>query len=435
MRDMIRRLSAALTIAGAILLGFSSVDALAKVDGVTGTTFNLTARPCYVYTADGGTLYSWGYALDAGVGQYPGPTMIVEEGSTVTVTLKNELTENVSVVFPGQTGVSISGGVVGDLTREAAPGGVSTVTYTFVASNPGTYIYHSGTRPDIQLDMGLVGALIVRPAMGAEYAYNHANTKFDYEYLFLLTEMDSALHFAAETGNIANYDTTKFWPSYWFINGRTAPDTMLPAGIPWFPYQPYNCMPMMVPGSKLLMRVANAGKDSHPFHHHGSHARLIATQGQMLESAPGAGPDLSFEEFTVQSLPGSTDDSIFEWTGKGLGWDIYGSGPDYPHDCVDVSPVDGFDDTTSEWCEDHEKPIPVDLPQTLDLTIGGHYSGSPYLGALGLLPPGEGGMNPNGGLVFMWHSHTEKEMTNYNIFPGGMMTMLIIEPPGTMVMK
>jgi hypothetical protein len=30
----------------------------------------------------------------------------------------------------------------------------------------------------------------------------------------------------------------------------------------------------------------------------------------------------------------------------------------------------------------------------------------------------------------MWHSHTEKELTNFDVFPGGMMTMLIIEPPG-----
>jgi hypothetical protein len=28
----------------------------------------------------------------------------------------------------------------------------------------------------------------------------------------------------------------------------------------------------------------------------------------------------------------------------------------------------------------------------------------------------------------MWHSHTEKEITNFDIFPGGMMTMLIVEP-------
>jgi hypothetical protein len=29
----------------------------------------------------------------------------------------------------------------------------------------------------------------------------------------------------------------------------------------------------------------------------------------------------------------------------------------------------------------------------------------------------------------MWHSHTEKEITNFDVFPGGMMTMLIVEAP------
>ena len=70
-----------------------------------------------------------------------------------------------------------------------------------------------------------------------------------------------------------------------------------------------------------------------------------------------------------------------------------------------------------------------------DLTLGGFYSGSPFMGTLSSLPPGQGGLNPNGGFTFMWHSHTEKEMTNYDIFPGGMMTMLIIEPPGAPVME
>ena len=29
----------------------------------------------------------------------------------------------------------------------------------------------------------------------------------------------------------------------------------------------------------------------------------------------------------------------------------------------------------------------------------------------------------------MWHSHNEKEITTDDIFPGGMMTMLVIEAP------
>jgi hypothetical protein len=32
----------------------------------------------------------------------------------------------------------------------------------------------------------------------------------------------------------------------------------------------------------------------------------------------------------------------------------------------------------------------------------------------------------------MWHSHNEREMVNNDVFPGGMMTMLVIEPPGTL---
>ena len=28
----------------------------------------------------------------------------------------------------------------------------------------------------------------------------------------------------------------------------------------------------------------------------------------------------------------------------------------------------------------------------------------------------------------MWHSHNEKELVNNDIFPGGLMTMLIVEP-------
>ena len=69
------------------------------------------------------------------------------------------------------------------------------------------------------------------------------------------------------------------------------------------------------------------------------------------------------------------------------------------------------------------------LPESLALTNGPFYSGSPFLGQAGLMPPGDGGMNPNAGYTYMWHSHNEKEITNYDIFPGGMMTMLVVEPP------
>ena len=127
-------------------------------------------------------------------------------------------------------------------------------------------------------------------------------------------------------------------------------------------------------------------------------------------------------------MPGGTVDAIFEWTGEGLGWDMYGHASNSlycdqaTHTALEAYPLTTQDD--SDRC----KPIPVELPSLSSLAFGGFYSGSPYLGGMGSLPPGEGGLNPNLGFSYMWHSHNERELVNNDVFPGGMMTMLIIEP-------
>jgi len=221
------------------------------------------------------------------------------------------------------------------------------------------------------------------------------------------------------------------------MNGRAAPDTMAADFSPTLPTQPYNAVTNMHPGEKLLLRVIGAGHQMHPFHTHGNHARLLARDGRMLTTGPDgtgslAGPLL----FTIPSLPGATADAIFEWTGEGLGWDIYGHTDD-TIPCIDTD-LDGFDDDNlpagtgnnqGEWCADHMVPIPVDLPALSSMAFGGFYSGSPFLGLLGSLPPGEGGLNPDAGFAYMWHSHTERELVNNDVFPGGMMTMLIVQAP------
>jgi len=423
------------------LLFFVTIPVHAGIDGITGPTFNLKVKTGRVLTPDGGSLLLWGYSNANGPAQYPGPTMLVNQGDTVAITLTNELTvtgtspaPHVSIVFPGQQvhESPTDPGVPGVIAGEAPPGG--SVTYTFTATHPGTYTYYSGTDSALQVEMGLMGALIVRPTSGTGFAYNHPDTAFDREYLFLLSEMDPRVHLVVELDGheaLANTDyLANPSPVVWFINGRNAPDTLDKPRLPVLPNQPYNCAPMMHPGERLLMRVIGGGRDLHPFHHHGNHARIIARDGRLLESAAGAGPDLSHEVYTIQSVPGETVDAIFQWTGKGLNWDIYGTpdaGPQFVHTCSDGD-GDSFDDTTQEYCPDHYKPFPVVLPGNLDLAFGGFYSGSPYFGNLGSLPPGEGGLNPHGGYAFMWHSHTEKELTNFDIFPGGLMTMIIIVP-------
>ena len=86
-------------------------------------------------------------------------------------------------------------------------------------------------------------------------------------------------------------------------------------------------------------------------------------------------------------------DGIFTWTGEDIGWDIYGHPMSTDCDDNDTSPADGLDDDTWEWCADHGVPMPVTLPELQSVAFGGLWSGSPFLGAMGCLPPGEGGNN------------------------------------------
>ena len=106
-------------------LPLTGIDpARAAIDGLTGTTFSFTAKSGYITTADGNSILMWGYANGAGVMQHPGPTLILNQGSTITLNLANQLTVPVSIVFPGQANVIASGGTQGVLTREAPPEGM-----------------------------------------------------------------------------------------------------------------------------------------------------------------------------------------------------------------------------------------------------------------------------------------------------------------------
>src|SRR6266481_5615384 len=170
-------------IAAAALL--VSVGARGAAPGIRGagaagtSAFTLTAQASYISQPDGQSVYSWGYGCTSGGTavtfapamqnntcpsmQIPGPTLIVNEGDQVTVALTNNLPNaagNTSILFPGFQ-VTAQGGVTGLLTGEAAPGG--TVIYSFKATTPGTRAYYIGTQGDLQVEMGLYGAVIVLP--------------------------------------------------------------------------------------------------------------------------------------------------------------------------------------------------------------------------------------------------------------------------------
>ena len=410
---------------GMVLL-FCGTSAQGAIVGKSGSAFYLVAKQDVIITSDGDSTLLWGYTLtDGGRAQYPGPTLIMTEDVPVTITLRNMLPEeagNASIVFPGHQ-VTASGGVEGLLTREAPATRRETVTYTFTPTEPGTYLYRSGSRADLQVEMGLFGALIVRPAAtpvggdpGKKYAYNHVDSQYDREYLYMMSEMDPRIHRQVEEKRFGSIDFTTYFPTNWFINGRNYPDLLAENNVPWLPTQPYNCQPRMHPGEKVLLRFIGAGRAIHPMHFHGNDFETIAVDGRLLSSGPGAGPDLAWRATTIKSIPGQTADLIWGWTGKELGWDIYGHSPDDP-----LEPY--------EYAPNHGKPFPVVLPPRDAVTYGAFYSGSPFLGGEGELPPGHGGLNASGGYFYMWHSHTEKELTSNDIWPGGLISFMIVEHP------
>jgi FtsP/CotA-like multicopper oxidase with cupredoxin domain len=421
-----------------MLMAVASLTATAHAaaPGITGPAFSLTAEPAYLTQPDGQSLYSWGYGCTTTPSGYapfagfcntmqvPGPTLIVKEGDTVTVTLTNNLPPsagNTSILFPGFA-VTHTGGAPGLVTQEAPStscdpttnAGCNVVTYTFIASTPGTRAYYSGTQSDLQIEMGMFGAIIVLPktiptvcsdglptlASGvngnnararaawhendyrlAPAAYDNPKTCYDREYLFQFSEMDPAVHQQAQdqvsyceahpadpaSGTLCSLHVAMepYRPAYFMINGRSMPDDMDSNYAVEYPHQPYNGNPHMHPGEMVLLRIIGQGRWQHPFHEHANHVRVLARDGNLILTPDGnalAGPAL----FTTTTTPGQAMDGIFYYTGRGLNWDMYGHKPGSTdtNAILPCTPDENGYNTGApaainyfEWCQDHNKPL------------------------------------------------------------------------------
>jgi FtsP/CotA-like multicopper oxidase with cupredoxin domain len=373
--------------------------------------FNLTTKTGYISLPDGNTAFMWGYSNGFDEFQHPGPVLCVDEDDTVTVILHNTLQERVSIAFPGQTGVLADGipaaperdnqGRITSLTN-TAPAAGGTVTYTFVADRPGTFLYESGTDPEKQVRMGLFGALIVRPATGSDHAYNRADSRFTpaEEFMVLLSEIDPYQHQRVEQGRAFNMNN--YHPRYWLINGRGFPDSIADNGASWLPTQPYGALAQIheydqgshpYPG---LARYLNVGTEDYPFHPHGNNGLVIGRDGNPLEGS--GGEDLSFEKFAINIGPGQTWDVLFKW-----------------YDAEDYDPVGN--------------PVPVTVPSLTNSVIGTFYSGSPYLGSKETLPTGTPTLNQCGEFYIISHNHALFQITSWGAIMTGPITYMRIDPP------
>ena len=194
--------------------------------------------------------------------------MTATEGGSLTVNLRNCLSEPVSVFIPGQLKATTfrfgpfntDGSRANPRERvrsfDAETDRNTEGSYTWTGVKEGTYLYHSGTHPQVQVQMGLYGALTVGN-------YGIAN-----EATLVYSEIDPALHAAvagATYGTPAYPSTFDYKPRYFLINGEAYPNT---ADV------------LAVTSTDVLLRFVNAGLKTHvPTLGGGLYMDLIAEDG------------------------------------------------------------------------------------------------------------------------------------------------------------
>jgi hypothetical protein len=234
------------------------------------TTFNL-ADP-----NGGAAIPMWGYVLCqdsaftncAASATAPGPALTVPANDTeLKISLSNVLPVPTSLVINGlikpMTPVW-DGGETGNRpspaarvrsfdTEASASGGVA--DYTWLNVKPGTYLYQSGTQPQVQVQMGLYGAMTKNQAdVGSTPALAYPGVAYDNQATLLYSEIDPALHAAVATGSYGTApgftSTFNYAPKYFLINGQ--------------PYPNANSVVSPVGNTgRTLLRLLNAGLTTH----------------------------------------------------------------------------------------------------------------------------------------------------------------------------
>ena len=268
-----------------LLLVIVAASLVAGVERATPATqaINLCATTGSVTMPDHVSVTIWGFvpkgAADdcsdvAGTATLPNPVLRVDKDDVVTLNVTNALPtgHTLSLDVPG---IDFAPG-----PTDAAHG--ETVSRTFTASSPGTYLYQSSGDGERQTAMGLYGALIVRSGTSGQ-AYDGAGA-YDVEAPLVLSALDPAFNNSAEP---ASYDMKTYDAAYWLINGRAYPDTPAIAA---------------APGQRVLLRYLNAGFDNTTMALLGMDEQVIARDAHVVGNPFAA---------HAETIPaGATEDAV-----------------------------------------------------------------------------------------------------------------------------
>ncbi len=198
-------------------------------------------------------------------GQWPGPTIRVNQGDKVRAIFTNNLDETTGVHFHGvEFDDFFQDGVPFVTQKPIVPG--ETYAYDFVASNPGSLMYHSHHNATDQVGRGLLGAFIVDPPKPQ-----------------------------------AAYDREYIWISNDALGGFTINGHGFPAVVPV----------LAAVGERVLIRFMNEGVMMHPWHSHGYAMDVVARDGIPLGSA-------GFKADTIGVNPGERWDAVITAARPGI---------------------------------------------------------------------------------------------------------------------
>ncbi len=221
------------------------------------------------------------------VARAPSPTIRVEEGDRVRITLNNTHYFPHTIHLHGTIHPNAMDGVP-DITQAAVRPGDKFV-YEFIAKNPGTHFYHCHVQPDVHVLMGLVGMLIIEPNRpknnfshlipGAGRIADLAKAaigKYEREYSLVYQDIDDRLNRIPaaykdpreiEKRMHREYDSTKRQPNIFLLNGRS------------FPFTLRDTLVEVKENERVRLRILNAGARAMSLHTHGHHPTVTHLDG------------------------------------------------------------------------------------------------------------------------------------------------------------
>lgn len=310
--------------------------ACAHVAGTDGFV-TLGGQPVYTFgfvEATGTDLNQLGQSASKfGSANFPGPTLVMQEGQDFYLTLSNlgfanrpDLFDAHTVHFHGFPNAS----TVFDGEPEAGVGinqGAS-ITYYYKPMDPGTFMYHCHVEATEHMQMGMLANLYVKPkqnllpagtalgshihAAGHQYVYNDGDgsTKYDVEFPIQLGGFDKVFH--DEHIGVQPLPFYRMRDTLPVINGRGYPQTLAPADATT---QPMSSLITATAGQKLLLRVSNLNVTRfHTLTIAGLTMKVVG-HGAKLLRAPG-GQNLYYDTSTITLGGGESYDVIIDTTGK-----------------------------------------------------------------------------------------------------------------------